>query len=159
MHDSVVTIPLVLLATWMKVFGSEGVSMDPGIGSLIGNLGIMGVLVWHLWYHTTHSYPKMLDKFAEEQKLSRESFDLAIDRQEKIFLAEQEKMREAFDRALATQRAHDAKEQAELRAVMIQTLQAMRTAVHDVRDTSQQTMNKVAEIAVTESKKRSDHGN
>ena len=122
-------------ATWLKlfsqgvvsqggVFADAGLSVDPGIGSLIGNLGIMGVLVWHLWYHTTHSQPKMLDKFA----------------------AEQEKTRIAFATEQASSRAEHDRRMDQMQAMLMQALAATRTAVHDVKDTVNSVMLK-AEIA------------
>lgn len=115
MRDEVFLIPAVVAATAFKLFAQSGTpTIDPGMGSLIGNLGIMGVLVWHLWYHTTHSYPKMIDKFATEQEKARV-----------LFQTEQRELRES-----------NAREQNELRNMLIQTMSAMRTAVHDVKDTA-----------------------
>ena len=93
--------------------------MDPGIASLIGNLGVVGILVWHLWYHTTHSYPRMMDKFADEV----------------------EKIRAAFSHEQVESRNYHEHQTNELRSMLIQSMQAMRTAVHDVRDTAQTAIN------------------
>src|SRR5688572_16624391 len=97
--------------------------IDPGVGALIGNVGIVGILVWHLWYHTTHSYPKMLDKFG-----------LEVEQMRKTFQQEQREAREHDEREKKEQREHAERQANELRAMLIQNLQAMRTAVHDVRD-------------------------
>ena len=115
---------LIVCVVALGALVAQAPVIDTGLGSLIGNIGIVGVLVWHLWYHTTRSYPNMLDKFGIEL----------------------EKMRAAFRHEQEAQRVADAAEQAELRAMLIQSLQAMRTAVHDVKDTAQVTVGKVAAI-------------
>jgi hypothetical protein len=133
MRDTLIALPVLVAGTLLKILGQAAPTMDPGIGTLVGNLGIMGVLVWHLWYHTTHSYPKMLERFTAEQ-----------DAQRKLFLTEQSEQRSLFAKEQADARAFTARETGELRAMLIQNLQAMRTAVHDVRDTAQTAMLKKA---------------
>lgn len=96
--------------------------VDPGMGSLIGNLGVMGVLIWHMWYHTTKTYPGMLDKFG----------------------AELDKIRETFAREQSAARVEHDRETNELRNMLYQNMQAMRTAVHDVKDTANTAITKVA---------------
>lgn len=116
--------PLALVtiySAWQCIGQAPAPIVDSGITMLVGNLGIMGVLVWHLWYHTTHSYPSMLEKFSLELKL----------------------MREAFQREQDRSREHCGAEVSAIRDMLIQTLQSMRTAVHDVKDTAQVVMNKV----------------
>jgi hypothetical protein len=107
-------LPVVLATIWSSasIFGQ--VAPD-GIVALVGNMGIMGVLVWHLWYHTTHSYPRMLDTFTKELGHMREAF-----------VSEQN----------ATRSFHD-RQSTELRSMLIQNMNSMRTAVHDIKDTAQ----------------------
>lgn len=124
-------LPLAVVAR-LVLFAQTPI-LDPGIGSLIGNIGIVGILVWHLWYHTTHSYPKMLDKFSEEVEKIRVSFQ-----------REQQEQRNHDQAQREADRSHDEKEKSELRSMLIQNLQAMRTAVHDVRDTAQAAVIKAA---------------
>lgn len=112
-----------LALTCVPVWGQGGPLLDPGLGSLVGNIGIVGILVWHLWYHTTHSYPRMMDAFRQEIESIRQ--------------------RAAEDLAAVRDSFH--KEQGETRAMLIETLQAMRRAVHDVRDTAQATVRMVEE--------------
>ena len=107
----------------MRVLAQGSTSVDPGITSIVGNVGIMGVLVWYLWYHTTHSYPALLDKFAVETKQLRDSF-----------AAETKELRDAFTREQEKLRADHARDVTELRNMLIRSAQAMRVAVHDVKD-------------------------
>jgi hypothetical protein len=130
------------------LLGQTGPLLDPGIGSVIGNVGIVGILVWHLWYHTTHSYPKMLAQFAAEQQLLRDANAKEQKELRDIFDRVQEANRRAFLEEQRLLREHTAKETDELRRMLLQTMQAMRVAVHDVKDTAQTTMNKVAEAAI-----------
>lgn len=107
--------------------------LDTGLGTLLGNLGIMGVLVWHMWYHTTKTYPMMLDKFSAE-----------VGEMRKSFANEQTALRAAFLTEQAAARDSSARETAELRNMLFQNLQAMRTAVHDVKDTAQTAINRAS---------------
>jgi hypothetical protein len=120
-NEPVAASVALLTATGIRLVAQTG-ALDPTLGTLIGNLGIMGVLVWHLWYHTTHSYPQMLSKFTEEV----------------------DKLRDAFQREQEAQRSFASRETAELRNMLIQNLQAMRVAVHDVKDTAQSVMSQSA---------------
>lgn len=123
---------ILAAVVWVKVLGQGPPLLDPGIGSLIGNIGIVGILVWHLWYHTTHSYPKMLERFSEE--------------------VERVRQQAAADLAAVRDTFHA--EQHETRTMLIQTLQAMRTAVHDVRDVAGATIHKVAAAAEQQRQER-----
>lgn len=125
----VVTASL-LLASSLRMIG-QSPALDPTIGSLISNLGIIGVLIWFLYYHTTHSYPQMLDRFSTE-----------LDKLRKTFEDDQSKQRDAFLVEQAAQRLFASTETKELRTMLIQNLQAMRSAVHDVKDVAQETVNK-----------------
>ena len=96
------------------LLGQAVPSIDPGIGSLIGNLGIVGILVWYLYYHTTHTYPQMLDKFSRVE----------------------EAIRAAHSKEQEEERRLHAAEQAALRTMLLQTMHSMRSAVHDFKDTA-----------------------
>lgn len=144
----VIYVPVVLGATWLKVFAqSGGTTVDPGLGTLIGNIGIMGVLVWYLWYDTTKSRPKMLDKFGEEQEKIRTAF-----------AAEQHALRMAFATEQAALRDANAKETRELREMLIETMRSMRTAVHDVKDTAQVAITQTAAADARERQQRNTEG-
>ncbi len=120
---------------WVGVYGGAGVigqmpgGIDINIGTLVGNLGIVGVLVWHMWYHTTKTYPMMIDRFSVEA----------------------EKLRTTFEKEQEASRRSAEKEMTEMRSMLMQNLTATRTAVHDVRDTAQGVINR---IAVSEEKAR-----
>jgi hypothetical protein len=133
----VVFLPVVAASTWFKIFAQSAPPMiDPAIGTLLGNLGIMGVLVWYLWYDTTKSRPKMLDKFSEEQEKIRQTFATEQQALRLTFAAEQSALRDA-----------NAKETRELRAMLIETMKGFRTAVHDVKDTANQAILKTEQTA------------
>jgi len=127
MREEIITIPVLLVVAAVRIIAQSVAGMD-GLGTLIGNLGVVAVLVWHLWYITTQAQPKMLKDFADQL--------------EKIRLAREEE-RKATDRDHDKEREASARETAELRAMLIQILQGMRTAVHDVKDTAQSAINKV----------------
>lgn len=129
-------LPLSVFVSSMYLF-AQSTGFDPAVVQLVSNLGIVGVLVWYLWYHTTHSYPKMIEKV-----------DGIVNKINDAFLKDQREMRSTFSEEQRAQRVHDSqqreqqrefylRENGELRAMLIQTLQSMRTAVHDVRDTAQ----------------------
>ncbi len=120
-------------ASGVALFG-QGPLLDPGVGSVIGNVGIVGILIWHLWYHTSHSYPRMLERFAAEQQSLRDAFS-----------KEQEAIRHAFLEEQRMHREHTSRETMELRNMLIETLRGMRVAVHDVKDTAQVAVTKAAE--------------
>lgn len=113
---------LMYCALWAvggyRILGQANPSVMEGIGALVGSLGVVAVLVWFLWYNTTHAQPTMVKTFSEE-------------------IAKIRAEREAERKAAAL-------ETAELRAMFVQYLQGMRSAVHDTRDTAQQAINKIA---------------
>jgi hypothetical protein len=135
--------PLVLGATGARVLAQVGNGVVPtfDIGSLLGNVGIVGVLVWYLWYHTTHTHPAMLKQFGEEAERLRNAFLKEQSDARAAFVQEQQEARAAFIREQTDYRAHSEKQTDELRRMLMTNMSAMRNAVHDVRD--------VAHVAVT----------
>lgn len=137
MHEPLIaTVALVFFGA-LRVFAQAPPAQADlplnGLGTVVSSVGIVGVLIWHLWYITTHTHPQMLKDFALELAKLRD------DREE--------------------ERAAAAKETAELRAMFIQHLQSMRTAVHDVKDTAQTAINKVALEKLQRDQKRHDAAN
>lgn len=125
-------VPALLIFGSLRIFG-QATNLDPGLVSLIGNLGIMGILVWHLWYHTTNSYPNMIAKFSKENEELRKAF---AEEQAKQRAAEKDNQASlAAERQ--REREEDAKEKADLRQMLFETMRSMRVAVHDVKDTAQ----------------------
>lgn len=113
MKEALVTLPILgVSAAFKSAAFAEGMAVDPGLSALIGNLGVIGVLIWHLWYHTTKSQPLMLERFAAEQK----------------------EMRLAFERDKKEQQDVHERQLTRLQEMFVQTLTAFRTAVHDFRD-------------------------
>lgn len=123
------SVAFVAWGWWSLVCQQAGPSIDPGFASLLGNLGVIGVLVWHLWYHTTKGYPNVVATFAAE-----------AEKQRKVFADEMQA--ERLERKL--ERDQSARELAEMRGMLINVLQGMRTAVHDVKDTAQTAINRAA---------------
>lgn len=145
--------------------------LDPGLGNLISNVGVLGVLVWYLWYHTRHSQPKMIDKFTAEQTEQRKLFATEQAEQRKLFTEEQAKTRQlvldmldkidnkhnlildkvltAFREEQTASRLYHQQEAAELRKALIENSSQMRVAVHDLKNTAEQAIRRVE---VTEAK-------
>jgi hypothetical protein len=114
--------------------------IDPGFGGFIGslgNLGVVGILVWHFWYNHTHTNPHMVDMLSAN-----------VEKHVAGFGDQTERLREAFAREQNELREHNSRETGELRSMLIQNLNEMRRAVHDVKDTAQLAMNKTTENAV-----------
>ena len=147
MKELVLLPSILAISTAFQMFAQNtGDKVDANIGALVGNLGIMGVLVWHLWWTTTRTYPEMLAKFQSETSAMREAFDREQAELRGVFDREQRTMRDAFLAEQKAQRDHNSQVQSELRTVLIQHMQAMRTAVHDVKDTAQVTLNKIQAV-------------
>lgn len=112
-RENWILLPVLLAVTVLKLFGQTTVpTVDPGVQSLVSNLGVIGVLVWYLWHNTTKTLPSMQEKFLADQAAARA-----------VFAQEQ-----------ADARAADSAEKAKLREMLINTIKEMRTAVHDVKD-------------------------
>jgi hypothetical protein len=118
MKSLLFTIPILIAAAGLRIIGQAAPMIDASLTTLIGNLGVIGVLIWFLWYNTTKSQPQMLEMFSGEISKIR------------------------ADREM--ERAASARETTELRNMIMEVLKGMRSAVHDVKDTAQTTMNKVA---------------
>lgn len=177
----VALISLVLTpATAFRTFAQA--EMTPAASNLIvgllGNVGIVGALIWYMWYQTTKSQPKMLETFAaqleaqrtmaatqmEAQRLSSEAkyekmrvaFETQIERMRSVFESQQDKLREHAER----ERQNSARELAEMRNVMMEMAKNMRTAVHDIKDTANVAIQKssAAELQARREKGDSNHG-
>lgn len=115
----------VSISAGMRVFAQTGSEVSPSIISLVGNLGIAGALVWHL-YHTTQAIPKMQDRFSDQLDKIREQFEGAIDR---------------------LQTTHDAEIQ-RLQGMLFDNLKEYRRAVHDTRDVAHTAVMQAKEASV-----------
>ena len=132
----------VLAASWLGIIAQSPLpALTFDIGAIVGQLGVVGVLVWYLWYKTARADPKKDEHHSKEIEALRLAF-----------AAEREADREANKEEIKTQRDADAQEKRELRSMVVQMAASMRTAVHDVRDTAQQTITKVAELGRIEGK-------
>lgn len=152
MRDAMLHAPLIgagLLKVGLALPAQADGAVAPELINLVGNLGIVGVLVWHLWYHTTHSYPAMQRQYAEQAEKLETTFTAHVNRLEKTFVAHVERLESAFTREQDASREHNHREttavrqdNAELRNMLIRTMESMRTAVHDVKDTVNAQMSK-----------------
>lgn len=116
----VIGVPLGVMAA------SELSSMlDPALGAILNSLGVTGVLVWHFWYHTTKSYPELQRKAAEQVQGAQDRAAAIV-----------EKLRETFEKETRSQREYYGMQIRELQSMVLQLGQAMRVAVHDVKDTA-----------------------
>lgn len=135
MHGATVIIPAISFG--LKLFAQvPSPAIDPGLGSLIGNLGVVVVLAWFLYYTTTKSQPDMLARFAAENEKSRQ---------------ERETERISHEKEAGAWRVSHEQQMDELRSMLIQALQDsartrkdMRDAVHDVKDTANTAIVKAA---------------
>jgi hypothetical protein len=136
--------------------------LDPGWLGLIGNGVTAGILAWYVVYDVRTRTPGMLAAFQKELAEARASFEKekAEDRSEHAqvveamrtaFLLEQSEMRKTFQAEQAASRAQFNIDQEGLRKMLWEAMNAMRTAVHDVRDTAQNLMTQ-KDIAVREVK-------
>lgn len=149
MKETALLVPVVVGATCLKMFAQgELPNIGPGLGTLLGNVGIMGVLIWHLWYHTTVAQPKILGSFREEMEKVRQENATERAAERAAYATERAAERAAFATEQQQTREYAEREKAELRAMLLQNMTATRVAVHDVRDTAQVMMNKVAEVAL-----------
>lgn len=160
MKDIVIITPLVAASTYINsTFAQSGTpSMDPGIGNflgtLFGNLGIMGVLGWYLWHHSSVAQPRMIDKFAESQAKMLDNFSEMMRAEREANKIEREADRLAHSSEQREMRATFERVTEKLTNTLIQTLTAMRTAVHDIKDASQTA---ITEAAKTELRSRDSH--
>lgn len=129
---SVVGCPLLVYAQ---------ASVDPISGGAgWAGAGLLGaVLAWLLLVHLPGK-DKQLQGFVEAKDAQIRGFVAEVAALRLTFTDESEKQRQLFDRKTT-----------ELQNMLMSTLQAMRTAVHDVRDTAQVAINKI-EVAHTEGK-------
>lgn len=115
---------------------SSGLSVDPGVSTLVSNLGVIGVLVWYLWYDTTKSRPKMLADFAAELAATRTAFHAEQAALRADFTQELAAQRAAFQAEQAALRADHAQEMGEMRGMVASVIAHVRTFAHDVKDTA-----------------------
>ena len=122
--------------------------IDSNIIPLIGNGVTVVILAWYVIYDVRTRTPNMLAAFQQELAESRDAFEKekAQDRAEHAqvveamrtaFLLEQSELRKVFATEQAAARSQATAEQDALRKMLWDNMQAMRTAVHDVRDTAQ----------------------
>ena len=137
--DATIIVPALAFGFKLFAQATPVPAIDPGLGSLIGNLGVVVVLAWFLYYTTTKSQPDMLKQFAAENEKSR---------------AEREAERISDEKESNAWRGAKEREMNELRSMLIQSLQDsaltrqdMRIAVHDVKDTAQTAVNQAAVAA------------
>lgn len=158
MTEYVVLVPAVAAATALQVIAQAPVSeVNPNvIVGLLGNAGIVGALIWYMYYHTTKSTPKMLDTFAEQLEAQRKSSEEKHDKLRETFEREMARLRDHSER----ERTHHAHQMEELRKMLMESMRSMRVAVHDVKDAAHQAITKSAEMEMQARKVQSDskHG-
>lgn len=127
---------------------AQASGLDPSLANLIGNGVTVAVLCWYVVYDIRVRNPNMLAAFTreqeeirkafkEEQAGSRETFHKTLETVRSVFSAEQSALRleNREDRRMIRE-AH-ALEISEWRKMVLENMTAMRTAVHDVKDTAQ----------------------
>lgn len=121
--------PQVLLAV------DPGV-MDPGIATLVGNVGVVGVLIWYLWFSTTKTLPRLTKTFTDESTLQRNAFASAIEAMRMTFSQEQAAMRQQFGIEQSGMRQSHEREMSDYKKMLLDNMDAFRRAVHDVKNTA-----------------------
>lgn len=115
--DVVVRIPIYLQTSPV---------LDPGLANLVGNLGVVAVLVWYVIYDVRVRTPSMMATFAKEQEASRIAFHTEQTAIRAAFAIEQQALRTQYNQEIA-----------EYRQMLRESLHSMRNAVHDVKETAQ----------------------
>lgn len=145
--------PAILAVTGWIIAQTSGI--DPNVANLIGNGVTVAVLAFYVIFDIRVRTPNMLAAFAKEQAdiratfkqeqlESRGVFKETFDAMRNTFLAEQQALRaENRDDRVQIRQRH-AEEIAEWRKMLNENMQAMRIAVHDVKDT--------ASVAINETK-------
>lgn len=127
--------------------------LDPSIANLIGNGITVAVLAWYVIYDVRVRTPAIVNTFAKEQEDLRQTFKDEQAGSRETFKYEQTEMRKNFTVAIdallrdnredqARLREAHAGEIAQWRNMVLDNMHAMRTAVHDVKDTAQMVLTK-----------------
>jgi hypothetical protein len=146
----VLPIPLGLGAV---LFAQGTPAIDSNIIPLIGNGVTVIILAWYVIYDVRTRTPNMLAVFQQELTESRKAFEKekmedraehaqVVEAMRTAFLLEQSELRKAFATEQAAARVQAGSDLESLRKMLWDNMQAMRSAVHDVRDTAQNLMTK-----------------
>jgi hypothetical protein len=130
------------LLTVLLAQSVTGTGVDPAILSIVGNGVTVVVLAWYVIYDVRVRTPNMLSTFSKENRRGRASYRRIVEEMRATFLAEQNASRSAFAAEQTATRAQYDRELAELRKMLFENMTAMRTAVHDVKDTANALMQK-----------------
>lgn len=138
--------PIALAGSGWLVAQTGG--LDPSVANLIGNGITVAVLAWYVIYDVRTRTPAILTTFAREQEEIRKAFKEEQAGSRETFKHEQSNLRQSFTIAIdallkdnredrAKMREAHAAEIADWRKMVSENMQAMRIAVHDVKDTAQ----------------------
>lgn len=127
---------------------AQASGLDPSLANLIGNGVTVAVLCWYVVYDIRVRTPNMLIAFTKEQDDIRKAFKEEQAGSRETFKAEQSAARQTFTAALdailkehrddrTQMRETHSMEISEWRKMVLDNMQAMRLAVHDVKDTAQ----------------------
>jgi hypothetical protein len=77
-----ITISVLELAAWDLVAQSDpaNVVAFDGWGSIVGQLGVVAVLVWYLYYTTSVTFPRMSQQHADQTQKLVDCHDDTIDK-------------------------------------------------------------------------------
>lgn len=85
------------------------------VSTLVGQLGVVGVLVWYLWYKTTIADPKKEVEFRDQFKVISESH-----------IKSTEKICDNFERCIREERIARKEDKAELKEIFSSLLERQR---------------------------------
>lgn len=145
---------------------AQASGLDPSLANLIGNGVTVAVLCWYVVYDIRVRTPNMLNAFTTEQDEIRKAFKEEQKGSRETFKTEQKESRQNFTVMLDTIMRENRDEQrqvrekhseeiAEWRKMVLDNMHAMRTAVHDVKDTAQLAINR-GDLAATVPKRTAD---
>jgi hypothetical protein len=113
------SIPVAIAVLGMSVVAqATDIPGAPGLPNILSSVGVVGALVWHMWFVSARLIPKMQRDFNE-----------ALDKLRQTFSEEQRAMRLAFETQLDSQRASHRSELHDVRGIAAQAVNAREYAM------------------------------
>jgi hypothetical protein len=124
---------------------TDAIQLEPNVLNLIGNGVTVAVLAYYVIYDIRVRTPKQQKAAEESLEKSRKLFSDEMANNRELFLKEQAANRVLWASEQGAMRDFYHREIGVYRGMLIANMEAMRTAVHDVRDVAHETVMKVAE--------------
>jgi hypothetical protein len=92
---------LVNLASLAFPIGQvEGLAIVQPLIELLKQFGGLGLAIWLVWWHTTRTFPKMLDESKQERKELNEQHRIEMGRLELLHRSEIEQLQSTFKESI-----------------------------------------------------------